>query len=71
VPRLLIYDIRSDPRAIDHLAEPDPALVTESERQLWQLWKEHRALAAMFEAGEEAELSSEQLEALRALGYIQ
>jgi arylsulfatase A-like enzyme len=71
VSRLLIYDVQADTRAIRHVADPPPDLVAESERMLWQLWQEHRALATRFEAGEEAELSPAQLEALRALGSIQ
>lgn len=71
VPRLLIYDVEADPRAIEHVADPDAEFVEESERRLWRLWKEHQALAAKFEAGEEAELSPEQVEALKALGYVE
>ena len=71
VPRYLLYDLEADPRAIDHVAEPDPEAVENALRRLWRLWKEHRALAANFEAGEEAELSPEQVEALKALGYVE
>ncbi|MBZ0114863.1 MAG: sulfatase-like hydrolase/transferase, partial [Thermoanaerobaculia bacterium] len=71
VPRLLTYDLDADPRAIHHVVDADLARRTESERQLWRLWREHRALSATFEAGEAADLSSEQIEALRALGYIE
>ena len=71
VPRLLIYDLEADPLAVHHVANPDPELVRESEERLWKLWAEHRALATTFEAGEEAELSPQQLEALKALGYAE
>ncbi|MDA8018059.1 MAG: sulfatase [Thermoanaerobaculia bacterium] len=71
ISRLLIYDVEADPRAVQHVAEPNPKLVGESERRLWLLWKKHLALAAEFEAGEEADLSPEQVEALKALGYVE
>lgn len=71
VPRLLIYDLEADPLAVDHVAEPDAELLRESQARLWKLWEEHRALAATFEAGQEAELSPQQLEALKALGYAE
>ncbi|HKX46408.1 MAG TPA: sulfatase [Planctomycetota bacterium] len=69
VPRFLLYDVEADPRAIDDVAAEHPEVAAEAQVRLWRIWREHQALAALFEAGGVAELSAEQLEALRALGY--
>lgn len=69
VPRLLLYDVDADPLAIRNVTAEHPERVDEARRRLWRVWEEHQLLAARFEAGEEAEMSAEQLEALRALGY--
>ncbi|QDU65283.1 sulfatase [Engelhardtia mirabilis] len=69
VPRLLLYDVEADPLAIRNVSAQHPEHVADARQRLWRLWEEHQLLAARFEAGEEAEMSDEQLEALRALGY--
>jgi arylsulfatase A-like enzyme len=71
VPRLLLYDLEADARAIANVAAEHPELATEAQRRLWRIWQQHRELSASFEAGDEAELSPEQQEALRALGYTE
>lgn len=71
VPRLLLYDLEADSRAIANVAAEHPELATEAQRRLWRIWQQHRELSASFEAGDEAELSPEQQEALRALGYTE
>ena len=69
VPRLLLYDLAADPRALRDVSSEHPERAAAARERLLRLFEEHRALAALFEAGEEAELSAEQQEALRALGY--
>ena len=71
VARLLLYDLDADPYALKNVAGEHPELAAEAEERLWRIWAEHRNLAARFEAGEEADLSPEQEEALRALGYTE
>jgi arylsulfatase A-like enzyme len=71
VPRFLLYDLEADPRALENVTADHPEVAAEAQRRLWRMWGEHQALAARFEAGEKAELSPEQQEALRALGYAE
>jgi arylsulfatase A-like enzyme len=71
VPRLLLYDLRADPLAHSHVNDDHPDRVRRAGRELRDLWEAHQALALRFEAGEEAALTPEQLESLRALGYIE
>jgi len=71
VSRYLLYDLEADPLALEDVAAEHPELAAEAQHRLWRIWEQHRALAATFEAGEEAELSPEQAEALRALGYTE
>jgi len=71
VGRFLLYDLEADPLAIEDVAAAHPDVAEAAQRRLWRIWREQRALAEKFEAGQEAELSAEQLEALRALGYTE
>jgi arylsulfatase len=71
VGRFLLYDLEADPRAIDDVAADHPEVATAAQQRLWRIWREHQDLAAKFEAGAESEISPEQLEALRALGYAE
>lgn len=71
VPRLLLYDVAADPRAIQHVNAEHPDVVTAAQRELLRLWREHVELAKQFEAGGQVALSPEQTKALQALGYIQ
>ena len=71
VPRLLLYDLEADPLAIQNVSAEHPERVLEARRRLWRVWELHRALAARFEAGAEVQMSPEQMEALRALGYAE
>ncbi len=71
VSRFLLYDLEADPLALEDVADEHPEVAAEAQRRLWRIWERHRQLAASFEAGEEAELSPEQAEALRALGYTE
>lgn len=68
---LLLFDLWEDPDALASLHEERPDLVRKYTRLLQYQWRAHQALAARFTRGEETPMSPEQLEALRALGYIQ
>ncbi len=71
-PRLLLYDLEADPFATRAVNEQYPDLVARYRRLLLQQWKAHLALARSF-AGEvdDVPLTPDQLEQLKALGYIQ
>ena len=71
VPRLLLYDVATDPRALVHVNDRHPDLVRSAERELLRIWRDHIELAKQFEAGADTALSPEQVRALQALGYIQ
>jgi hypothetical protein len=71
VPRLLLYDLESDPLATRAVNEEHPELVVKYREILERQWQAHRALARRFGEAGEAAISPEQLEQLRALGYIQ
>ena len=72
VPRLLLYDLEADPFATSAVNEAHPDLVERYRRTLLIQWKAHLALAQQFSGEiEEVPLSPEQLEQLKALGYIQ
>ena len=68
---LLLYDLWNDPFCLHSLHEEHPHLVEEYTRRLEQQFRAHRDLGRLFEPGETSPLTPEQLEGLRALGYIQ
>jgi len=67
---LLLYDLSNDPHALSSLHEERPDLVRHYTAFLEAQWEAHQALAQKFTPGEESPLTPEQLETLRALGYI-
>jgi arylsulfatase A-like enzyme len=67
---LLLYDLREDPFALHSLHEEYPDLVEKYTTFLKDQWKAHQALAKLFISPEEAQLTPDQLETLRSLGYI-
>ncbi|HEX9705145.1 MAG TPA: sulfatase, partial [Gemmatimonadales bacterium] len=67
---LLLYDLWADPLALRPVNEQHPDLVKEYTAFLEEQWKAHQALAARFTPGGQVALAPEQLERLRALGYI-
>lgn len=69
--RLLLFDLWNDPVCLTSVHEDHPDLVDEYNRFLHAQWQAHQALAKQFTAGDEVALTSEQLETLRSLGYIQ
>ena len=71
VPRLLLYDLEKDPFAYRAVNEDRPDLVEMYRERLLEIWKAHRALATQFQGGaDRMPLEPEQLEQLKALGYI-
>lgn len=71
VPRLLLYDLENDPFATKAVNDKHPELVEKYRRLLLQQWQAHQALAGQFREAGAAALSQEQLQQLKALGYIQ
>jgi arylsulfatase A-like enzyme len=70
-PRLLLYDVREDPLATRNVNDRYPELVEKYTEFLLAQIEAHEALALHFTPGGEVELTPEQLETLRSLGYIQ
>jgi len=70
VPRLLLYDLEADPFARKAVNDDHAEEVAHYEKELRELWEAHRALAQRFGQSEEKPLTPDQLEQLRALGYI-
>ena len=72
VPRLLLYDLEDDPFARRAVNDEHPERVAHYRALLLEQWQSHRALAQRFdEEVEETPMTPEQLNQLRALGYIQ
>ncbi len=69
-PRLLLYDVWADPFALHAVNDQHPDLVEKYRRVLVNQWKAHLALAQRFQEAGEVALTPEQLQQLRALGYI-
>ena len=67
---LLLYDLWTDPMCLHSLHEEHPDLVEKYTKFLEDQWAAHQALATHFTPGPKVALTPEQLEALRALGYI-
>ena len=67
-PRLLLYDLWSDPRAFFSVHEEHPDLVEKYTKLLEAQFR--AALGQQFTPGEESPLTPEQLRTLRSLGYI-
>jgi arylsulfatase A-like enzyme len=67
---LLLYDLWTDPNCIQPVNQQHPDLVKKYTQFLEDTWKDHQALAKQFEPGAKTALTPEQLERLRALGYI-
>lgn len=67
---LLLFDVWNDPLALTLMNDRHPELVTKYTELLEKQWEAHRLLAQRFTAGGKVELTPEQLETLRALGYI-
>ena len=70
-PPLLLYDLWNDPMAVHSLHEERPDLVEKYTKFLEAQFEAHQSLAQFFTPSESVALTPEQLETLRALGYIQ
>ena len=70
-PKLLIYDLENDPYATRNVNAEHPDLVEKYTALLEKQWEAHQLLAQRFSVTGEVELTPEQLETLRSLGYIQ
>ncbi len=71
-PRLLLYDIWNDRFCTRNVNAEHPELVEKYTALLEAQWQAHQALAEYFQADpEEAAMSADQLNALRALGYVE
>ena len=68
---LLVYDLWSDPEALQSLHEERPDLVEKYRAFLEKQLSAHRALAKRFTPSEGSALTPEQLRTLRSLGYVQ
>ena len=69
-PRLLLYDLEKDPFTLHAVNAEHPELVERYRKILLEHWAAHRALAQRFQEAEGEPLTTEQLQQLRALGYI-
>jgi arylsulfatase A-like enzyme len=67
---VLVYDVDNDPMALHPLNEERPDLVAEYTGFLTRQWEAHQLLAKRFTPGGDIELTTEQVERLRTLGYI-
>ena len=67
---LLLYDLRNDPFTRHSLHEEHPDLVERYQGLLQHQWTVHKELGDSLGEGGQVEVGQEQLEALRALGYI-
>ena len=70
-PPLLLYDLETDPFCVRNVNDEHPELVAKYTDLLEAQWDAHRALALSFSSDGEVPLTPEQLETLRALGYVQ
>jgi arylsulfatase A-like enzyme len=68
---LLLYDLWNDPMAVYPLNDERPELVEKYTAFLEAQFEAHMALSQLFTPSESVALTPEQLETLRALGYIQ
>ncbi|KPJ93543.1 MAG: hypothetical protein AMS18_05575 [Gemmatimonas sp. SG8_17] len=68
---LLLYDLWNDPYCLHSIHEERPDLVEKYSAFLEAQFEAHLALGQLFTSAEGVVLTPEQLEALRALGYIQ
>ncbi|MEE8146759.1 MAG: hypothetical protein V3T24_04085, partial [Longimicrobiales bacterium] len=68
---LLLFDLWNDPFSLNSLHEERPDLVEHYTGFLEAQWEAHQALAQRFTQGGEVQLTPQQLETLRSLGYIQ
>ncbi len=69
-PSLLLFDLWRDPHYGGTVHEERPDLVEKYTKFLEAQWEAHQSLAQLFSRSDALALTPEQLETLRALGYI-
>jgi hypothetical protein len=67
---LLLYDLWNDYYCLNSIHDERPELVEKYKTFLEERWKIHLALSQRFSRPEDSPMTPEQLETLRALGYI-
>ncbi len=67
---LLLYDLWNDPFAVWSVHEEHPDILAKYTKFLEAQWEAHQSLAQFFTPAGSVALTPEQLETLRALGYI-
>ena len=67
---LLLYDLWNDHWCLWSVHEEHPELVEKYTKFLEEQWEAHQALAQYFTRSGDVVLTPEQLQTLRALGYI-
>ena len=67
----LMYDLNKDPGETKNIVATEAATFNELKARLVKLWEESKALSSNFAEAEAQELAEEDVEALRALGYIE
>jgi arylsulfatase A-like enzyme len=67
---VLLYDLWNDPLCVAPVNEQYPDLLAKYTKFLEDQWQAHQVLAKQFKPGPKVALTPEQLERLRALGYI-
>ena len=65
-----MYDLWSDPYLQHPVNAERPELVEKYKKFLEKQWEGHQLLAKRFHGGGEVTMTPEQLETLKALGYI-
>jgi arylsulfatase A-like enzyme len=68
---LVVYDLWADPFLQQPINTSRPDLVERYERMLTEEYEQNRALALHFQRGGQVDLTREELERLKALGYIE
>lgn len=71
IPRLLVYDLWKDPKALHSIHAERPDLVAKYTEFLLDRFREHVRLGQRLSPAAESPLTPEQLETLRTLGYVQ
>jgi arylsulfatase A-like enzyme len=67
---LLIFDVQKDPHALRSIHEERPDLVAKYSKLLRRLWEENLELVLRFTREKEIPMRREEIERLRALGYL-
>ena len=70
-PRLLLYDLQTDPHCLASVNDAHPELVARYTAQLEAIAADHASVAARFSHATSGEMDAAQREALRVLGYVE